>query len=156
MLVADVGSGVETSTPAIARAIARCGSTETPVDATRVALARDQLTQWLAVRRGSATVNFGAASAARSRRAALTRVARALARAPRHQRSTIAPLAHAARAVATAPLAEGAERILETLVQADLPDMAWLRSIAAFGELNARPAPCEGDRAHVAAIILFG
>jgi hypothetical protein len=67
------------------------------------------------------------------------RVARALARAPRHQRSLLAPLADSARAIATAPLAEGAERILETLVRAELPDEAWLRSIATFGELNARP-----------------
>jgi hypothetical protein len=51
----------------------------------------------------------------------------------------LAPLADTARAIATAPLAEGAERILETLVRAELPDEAWLRSIATFGELNARP-----------------
>jgi hypothetical protein len=49
-------------------------------------------------------------------------VAQALARAPRHQQSTIAPLVTAARAVASVPLGEGAERILETLVQADLSD----------------------------------
>jgi hypothetical protein len=52
----------------------------------------------------------------------------------------LAPLADTARAIATAPLGEGAERILETLVRAELPDEAWLRSIATFGELNARPA----------------
>jgi hypothetical protein len=36
-------------------------------------------------------------------------------------------------------MAEGAERILDMLVESQLPDEAWLRSIATFGELNARP-----------------
>jgi hypothetical protein len=88
----------------------------------------------------------------------LLRVARALARAPRHQRSALAPLANAARAVAIAPLAEGAERILETLVGAELPDEAWLRSIAAFGALNTgRPsAPAtRADLGSVVAVILL-
>jgi hypothetical protein len=88
----------------------------------------------------------------------LNRVAHALSRAPRHRRTLLAPLAAAARAVATAPLPEGAERIFDTLVAADLPDEAWLRSVATFGELNARH-PVHVDRASgvatVAAIILF-
>ncbi len=45
---------------------------------------------------------------------------------------------HDKGAMRHSPLAEGAERALETLVRADLPDEAWLRSIAAFGEINAR------------------
>jgi hypothetical protein len=84
-------------------------------------------------------------------------VARALSRTPRHRRALIAPLVTAARSVATAPLAEGAERVLDTLVDADLPDEAWLRSIAAFGELHMRPetAPGTGDRSRVRAILLL-
>ena len=55
-------------------------------------------------------------------------------------------------------MAEGAERILELLVDSDLPDEAWLRSIAAFGELNARPSRPEsaGGVSRVIAVILFG
>ena len=91
----------------------------------------------------------------RTRRLALNRVAHALSRAPRHRRTLLAPLAAAARAAATAPLAEGAERVLDTLVAADLPDEAWLRSVAAFGELNARPASTFDAAVKVAAIILL-
>jgi hypothetical protein len=35
-------------------------------------------------------------------------------------------------------MAEGAERILDLLVDSELPDEAWLRTIATFGELNGR------------------
>ena len=90
---------------------------------------------------------------------ALTRVARALARVPRHRRSALAPLAAAARHAVTATLAEGAERILDTLVAADLPDEAWLRSVAAFAELNAR-GPAEGAAdcgpGSIVAVVVFG
>ena len=44
----------------------------------------------------------------------------------------------------------------DTLVAADLSDEAWLRSLAAFGELNARhPAESPATSASIAAIILF-
>jgi hypothetical protein len=77
---------------------------------------------------------------------------------PRHRRALLALLADAVRAVAVAPLTEGAERMLETLVREELPDEAWLRSIATFGELNARdvvdvPSP---TAPRVVAILLFG
>jgi len=100
----------------------------------------ERITHWLDARRGASTIDLSAAAAARFRRATLARVSQALERAPRHRRAQLAPLADAARAVAIAPLAEGAERILETLAKAELPDEAWLRSIATFGALNARPA----------------
>ena len=91
-------------------------------------------------------IDLSAAAVARARRAALARVARTLARTPRHRLPLVAPLARAARTVAVAPLGAGAERILETLVTAELPDEAWLRTIATFGEVNiatprALPAP---------------
>jgi hypothetical protein len=72
----------------------------------------------------------------------------------------LVPLADAVRAVAIAPLAEGAERILETLVRAELPDEAWLRSIAAFGELNIRRSDAGIDYGarppRIVAILLLG
>jgi len=158
MLVADVSRGIETGTNAIERAVSAASSAEVAVDAPRADRALRQLRDWLAASRGASIIDFQAASAARSRRATLARVAQALARAPRHQRSILAPLADAVRAIATTPLAEGAERILETLVQAQLPDEAWLRSIAVFGEINARPKPdnrASGRATGVVAVVLF-
>jgi hypothetical protein len=112
---------------------------------------------WLESRRAAATVDLQMATSSRSRRLALTRVARALSRTPRHRRALIAPLVTAVRSVATAPLAEGAERVLDTLVDADLPDEAWLRSIAAFGELHVRPElpPGTSHRSRVQAILVL-
>jgi hypothetical protein len=157
-LVADLGSGVDTSTPSLQHAIGLCGGEERPTDGQRVTAVVRELDRWLAARRGADAVDFGAATAARARRVALTRVARALARVPRHRRALLALLADAVRAVAVAPLTEGAERMLETLVREELPDEAWLRSIATFGELNARdvvdvPSP---TAPRVVAILLFG
>jgi hypothetical protein len=67
-------------------------------------------------------------------------------------------LADAARAAATASLGEGAERVLDTLVSSPLPDEAWLRTVATFGELNARPraqlAPASTPR--IIAVLLLG
>jgi superfamily II DNA or RNA helicase len=138
-LIASIGSGITTTTNAIELALVSAERPESAFIPEDAGPALRQIGQWLAARHGASTIDLQAAAAARLRRAALVRVARALARAPRHQRSLLAPLADSARAIATAPLAEGAERILETLVRAELPDEAWLRSIATFGELNARP-----------------
>lgn len=157
-LVADLGAGVTTSTAAIARALTVASGRDAEIDPRQMAMAHRQLERWLVSRRGASTIDFHAAATARLRRAALTRAAQALARAPRHRHALLAPLANAVRSIATAPLAEGAERILETLVRAELPDEAWLRSIATFAELNARPL----DRPHrdsgetqIVAFILF-
>lgn len=158
IVVADLGGGIETGTALIQRAVLVAGGAGGAVHNAVADQVLRQVRAWLAARRGSTTIDFHAATAARSRRAALARVAQALARAPRHQRSLLAPLADAARAVATTPLAEGAERILELLVRAQLPDEAWLRSIAAFGEINGRPKPdsrSPGNRTDVIAVLLF-
>jgi superfamily II DNA or RNA helicase len=154
-LVADVGAGAETNTPAILRAIAACRGDEVVVDAGRARAANDLLASWLEARTGAQTLNLTDAASTRARRATLARVAQALARAPRHQRARLVPLVDAARSAASARLAEGAERVLETLVRAELPDEAWLRSIAAFGALNARPSHRATADAGVIAIILL-
>jgi hypothetical protein len=157
-LVADCGAGIQTGPAAVQRAVAACNGNERPVDLQRAQATLEQLRAWMMTQAAAATIDFRAATAARSRRAALARVAQALARAPRHQRSRLAPLAAAARAVAFAPMAEGAERILDLLVESQLPDEAWLRSIATFGELNARPRgePTQGEAANsIAAIVLL-
>ena len=157
-LVADIGRGVASDATTVRRAIAACQGVDAEPDE-RIAGALRAVDQWLAARRGSNAVDMHAAVASRCRRATLSRVAQALARAPRHRRQQLAVLATAAREVATAPLSEGAERILETLARSELPDEAWLRSIAAFGELNLRPdsSPVRTAREpHVVAMVLFG
>jgi superfamily II DNA or RNA helicase len=159
MLVADVGDGIDVSTSAVSIAIAACDGDEIVVDQTQLLEAHAAVLRWVATKRGSDALNLNAANSARARRAALTRVAQTLARSPRHARVRLAPLADAARAVASVQLGEGAERVLELLVRSNLPDEAWLRSIAAFGELNSRRAPTETpetDAMNVVAIILFG
>ncbi|HEY4129353.1 MAG TPA: helicase-related protein, partial [Gemmatimonadaceae bacterium] len=145
-LVADVGSGIAADPNTILSGIElAAGISTTPRDADAFAsIAR--LTAWSDSQRAAATIDLSAAAAARCRRTTLARVARTLERAPRHRRAQLAPLANAARAVALTPLGEGAERILETLAKAELPDEAWLRSIATFATLNARPsAPLSRD-----------
>ena len=155
-LVADVGKGIDTSTDVILRALSLCSGRSATLNRTQVAEVRASIEGWLAAKRGADTVNLTAATAARSRRAALNRVALAIARAPRHHRLRLAPLADAARSVASATLAEGAERALETLISADLSDEAWLRSIVAFGELNARAVSLASSApTGIIAVILF-
>jgi superfamily II DNA or RNA helicase len=156
-LVADLGRGPETKTAAILAAIDKAGTAHRAHDEEAVRSAIRAVQSWLESRRAAATVDLPGATSSPSRRLALNRVARALSRTPRHRRALIAPLVTAARSVATAPLAEGAERVLDTLVDADLPDEAWLRSIAAFGELHARPESPSGtsNRSRVRAILLL-
>lgn len=157
LLVVDLGRGPETKATALLAAIGKVRSADHPPDEASARSALRAIGQWLEHRRAAATVDLPAATSSPSRRLALNRVARALSRTPRHRRALIAPLATAARSVATAPLAEGAERVLDSLVESDLPDEAWLRSIAAFGELHVRREArrATGDRPRVHAILLL-
>jgi len=155
-LVADIGAGLEATPATIYAALAAAHGVGAQIDDDAIIAAIQRLDRWLDARFGASAVELPAILGSRARRVALARVARALSRAPRHRRALLAPLAHAARSVAAAPLAEGAERVLDSLVACDLPDEAWLRSIAAFGELNARPDPWHGaERGRVAAVLLL-
>jgi superfamily II DNA or RNA helicase len=164
-LVADAGAGIDGSSATLLSALAACAGGPTAVDGSHQMRAMAQLSAWLAARAGDSLVDFRAAGSARTRRLALQRVARMLARAPRHERALLAPLAEAVRVVATARLGEGAERILDDLVHATLPDEAWLRSVATFSALNVRGTSAETIRGsarvdswegRVVALILFG
>ncbi|MDQ3997014.1 MAG: hypothetical protein M3303_08340, partial [Gemmatimonadota bacterium] len=68
----------------------------------------------------------------------LARITRVAARAPRHTRSIVSPLVGDARRAALMPLGDGAERVLSELAEAPLGDQAWLRAVAAFGEVHRR------------------
>jgi hypothetical protein len=157
-IVGDAGAGIDLTAPTIERLLGVASGPDRAVDQTRAAGALSALDRWSAIRRGAATIDLHAALTARARRAALDRIAQSLGRAPRHQRARLAPLADAARAAATAPLGEGAERVLDTLVSAQLPDEAWLRTIATFGELNARPSAANAKpmARRVVALLLLG
>ncbi len=159
-LVADSGGGISSAPGAILHALEIADGANVAPRAADALATITRLIAWLDAQRGVATVDLAAAAAARSRRTTLARVSRALERTPRHRRALLAPLADAARAVAMSPLAEGAERILETLAKAELPDEAWLRSIATFAALNARPAMHLSNNAHriqaqIDCVILF-
>jgi superfamily II DNA or RNA helicase len=156
MLVTDLGGQLSTSPSRLLDALRALDNSEVSPDPRRADVACERIEAWLAHRRASASIDFAAAASSRARRLALNRVAHALSRAPRHRRVLLAPLAAAARAAATAALPEGAERVFDTLVAADLSDEAWLRSLAAFGELNARQtADANSISASITAIILL-
>jgi superfamily II DNA or RNA helicase len=157
-LVADVGRGLDASAATVAAAIMLASGRAAAADPRKASEQVARLVVWLRERRGASAVNLRAAAAGRSRREALTRVARALARAPHHRRAALASLAAAARSAITSSLGEGAERVLDVLAAAPLPDEAWLRSLATFGALNARQSDANdaGPSADgVVALILF-
>jgi hypothetical protein len=141
-LLCDVGRGPTTDAGALALAVAAAEGPAVPPEcaeraaATCAARAVRGIERWSDERRAAAAIDLGAAASARARQVVFSRIALALRRAPRHQLARIASLADAARAVAAAPMGEGAERILETLAAADLPDEAWLTSLAVFGRVN--------------------
>jgi superfamily II DNA or RNA helicase len=157
-LIVDVGGCVDASPAAVDAALRDARGSPIDVDDTAFDAAIQRIDRWLDARFGASAVELPVVTASRARRFALVRVARALSRAPRHRRALLAPLAHAARSAAVAPLAEGAERVLDSLVASDLPDEAWLRSIAAFGELHARPEASrrhDEERGRVLALLLL-
>ncbi|HEV7704946.1 MAG TPA: DEAD/DEAH box helicase [Gemmatimonadaceae bacterium] len=116
------------------------------------ALARAE--RWLARRTGARAAG-ALAWRSSSRRIALRRIATLSARAPHHKRALIAPLAMVARRVVTAPYALGAERVLDEIASAPLPDEAWLRALASFGEMHGAREN-ERDDARLIAVIVAG
>jgi superfamily II DNA or RNA helicase len=157
-LVGDSGAGIDDKVSTVDCLVGAANGPDMPIDSLRAAAALAALERWLASQRGAATIDLRTALVTRWRRAALDRIAQSLARAPRHRRAQLAPLADAARAAATAALGEGAERVLDTLVASQLPDEAWLRTIATFGALNARPRAESGapTSPRVIALLLLG
>jgi superfamily II DNA or RNA helicase len=155
-LIADVGNAIVDDAATLELATSLATARGRLINRELASTTLERVVSYLHAQRGAVAIDFVAAASARTRRSTLARVAQALARVPRHRRSVIAPLADAARAVASAQLGEGAERVLETLARAELPDEAWLRSIAAFAELNARPArQASSTNAKIIAVLVF-
>jgi len=157
-LIAEIGDGIQETPEVLSRAVQLCDGDEVELDCRFLESSLERIRRHLRHYQGAATIDFTAAAATRSRRAALARVAQVVARTPRHRRAQLAPLVDAARTVATSTLGEGGERVLESLVDAALPDEAWLRSIATFGELNVPRRDRERSSEpppRIVAIILF-
>ena len=104
----------------------------------------------------SSAVDLGRVAASRARREVVRRIAGITTSAPLHRRGSLAPLVARARAVATSPCGLGAERILAELAASPMADEAWLRALAAFGELHARSsASGEADGAGLRALLVL-
>ncbi len=150
-IVVDVGHGITDDTashrsnsePSRSRRRWRWMAVERLIISTTL----ERIAAFLQSRRAAESIDFAAAASARARRATLARVARAVARTPRHQ-----ALAHCAarrrrpRRRHRHRSARAPNGFSTSLVDAELPDEAWLRSIATFGALNARPAGAASAR----------
>jgi superfamily II DNA or RNA helicase len=134
----------------------RCGSTQapgSPNDAVARALALSQ--RWIA-RRTAVDATGGALPLhAPGRRHAMRRIVSITTRAPHHLRPTLAPLAARARRAITLPFGVGAERVLDDLATASLPDEAWLRALGTFADVQER-ARQHAPREPTLAALLIG
>lgn len=94
----------------------------------------ERVARWASRRAGVLAAGTSVEPYTQARKRALRRVAAITARAPRHRRTEVTRLAALARQVATAPYGAEAERLLEDLVDAELPSgEEWLRALGEFG-----------------------
>jgi superfamily II DNA or RNA helicase len=163
ILLASTGNAEPSTSPhAVAAAMELASGGDVRVDDRALARTTDVIDGWLSRRAASEMSGVDVAAVARARRRVLARISRIAVRAPRHLRSVVASLAAEARRAALMPLAEGAERVLAELADAPLADQAWLRAIAAFGDVHARPGehgarePQHAARRLVALLLLQG
>lgn len=80
-----------------------------------------------------------------ARRSALRRISTITAHAPLHRRPELAALAAGARRAVTVPCGAGAESVLGEIARAPMPDEAWLRALAAFGDAHGARQRSAGD-----------
>jgi superfamily II DNA or RNA helicase len=139
-LLASTGDAEPSTSPhAIATAIELAVGADLAVDHAALTRATAMIDAWLSRRAAAELSGLDVGAVVRARRRVLARITRVAARVPRHARSVVSLLVTEARRAALIPLGEGAERVLAELADAPLADQAWLRAIAAFGELHARP-----------------
>jgi len=144
-LAASIDNRSFTDDPALLLEIAallspdRCRPGETsqpPSDAVERALALAD--RWIARRTAIAATGGALPLHVPGRRHAMRRIVSITARAPHHLRPTLAPLAARARRAITLPFGIGAERVLDDLATASLPDEAWLRALGTFADVQER------------------
>jgi superfamily II DNA or RNA helicase len=158
-LVASLGGAEPSTEPGdVARAIDLAGGAEVEIDRRALARALAIAHAWRSRRAAAELSGVDLATVARARRRVLARIDRVGLRSPRHARPTVMALAADARRAALMRLGEGAERVLAELADAPLADQAWLRAVAAFGEVHARRGSSETGGSHserLAALLLL-
>ena len=126
-----------------------------PVDRRLLDAALTMVDAWQSRRAAAELSGVDLATVARARRRVLARIDRVALRSPRHTRPAVMALAADARGAALMRLGEGAERVLAQLADSPLADHAWLRAIAAFGELHGRPSTHSPGGPRLAALLLI-
>lgn len=140
ILLALVDGAVREDAETVERLCACAGGAGVALDGPLIDEVRERIERFLRARRVSHVVDLAALHVARARRVLLRRADSIARGASREMRPRIAPLLRAVRAAATAPLSAGAERALDQLAGAALPDEAWLRAIGEFeGMRTSRP-----------------
>lgn len=110
-------------------------------DERRLQVALASVRRWCAAHRAATDAGVGDAAWAPARRHVLERIAAIVRRAPHHRRPAVLALAAGARRAALLPGGAGAERVLDELARAPLPDDAWLRAVGAYGDAQPPIAP---------------
>ena len=158
-LVAALGNDDPSDDPErVLRAVIIAEGPDTHVDDSGLQRVVRALERWHRVGRDRRDITLDGALHARARRAVVDRIAAIARRTPRHLRPGIAELAASARRTATARYGAGAERVLDQLASAELPDEAWLRAIGTFGQLHAPDcpsSPAPGTSVRIRAILLL-
>jgi superfamily II DNA or RNA helicase len=140
------GNAVTDAVDAVERLVRAAGGVDRPVHDGLLRHAVNAFTVWMSRRAIAEVIDLPSAHVARARHRVLRRVHAIAQRAPRHERASLREMLGAARSVATATLSSGAERVLDELARAELPDVAWLQSLGQFAAIHARatsPAPDE-------------
>ena len=138
-LVAVLDEEVSDSRAAIARLLPLAGGEPAAVAEDRALVVVHAIHRWLRRAAVADIVSLPELHVATSRRTLLRRVDAIARRAARHHQPRLAPLMRAARSAASTALSSGAERVLRELVDAPLPDEAWLHAVGEFAALHARP-----------------
>jgi hypothetical protein len=137
-LVGSAGGDITDDPEALLRLMMYAEGVDTPVHGSAVDGAVATLRRWRSSRRDHREITLDGALHARARRAVVDRIASIARRAPRHLRPGIVALAATARQTVSARYGVGAERVLDELAGAQMPDDAWLRAIGAFGQIHDR------------------
>jgi superfamily II DNA or RNA helicase len=158
-LVGTVGGPVSDAPAVIAEAVRVAdGEPGVPTDAACVAAIR-ALGAWWCEQQAAEDAGLSRIAGATARLRVFARIASIVRRAPAHLRPSVLALSDRARRATAAPFGTGAEWVLGQLAGASLPDIAWLRTISAFGDTyGARVAPQDVAREglRVSALIVFG
>lgn len=144
-LVAVVDDRPSESPDVVARLVAAAHGAEIDIGTAELAREAERLRGWLARAGTSDVLELSVGHVARSRQRLLRRVNAIAHRSRRHERGRVGAMLMTARSIATATLSAGAERVLDRLAQAEMPDVAWLTSLGEFAALHARERTGEPD-----------